>query len=184
MKSMEWYTEIDDSAPISQGDIIFDCPIIVPDPEFDFTGLEDISNIEMRIYTADVIVMTQACDLANDPPDTVIVAQINGLDGISWSTLSEINSGRRPAYHLISKKENGNAVMDYKIVDFTSIYSVSLILLQKQAELQKYRLRLNSPYLEFLSQRFGYFFSRIGLPINISKRDLKHFWTSLNQSQD
>lgn len=179
---MEWYAEVDKSTPISQGDIVLNCPIIVPDPEFDFTDLENINKIGMRIYTADVIVMTQACDLANNPPDTVIVAQLNNLEDISsWGVLSEINSGRRPAYHLISKKENGNVIMDYRIVDFTSIYSVSLILLQKQAEQQGQRLRLNSPYLEFMSQRFGNFFSRIGLPVNICKEDLKICWTSTNE---
>ncbi len=171
---MEWYSLIDEESLISQGDIIFDCPIIFLNKDFDLNNLDKPSEEKLMVATTDVIVMTQSCDLANNPPDFVIVARIIDIGEItSWSTLSEINSGRRPAYHLIKSYNDDSINMNYKVVDFSQIYSVPLRLLTSRYESQDVRLRLRSPYLEFMSQRFGNYFSRVGLPQGIDKDELK-----------
>lgn len=177
---MEWYTEVNHSEPINQGDIFFRCPIIIPDAEFDFTKIdvfnfESFNQIEMKIYTIDVIVLTQSCDIVNNPPvDNIIVARIDDVKGESNTTLKELLSNRRPPYHLIGKKDYGNLKMNYQVVDFTSLYSVPRLLLEKIKQNTDIRIRVNSPYLELLSQRFGNFFSRVGLPESkgIDKNDL------------
>lgn len=175
---MDWYTEVDSGEAINQGDIFFKCPVLVPDPEFDFSKIDfsdlgSFNKIELKIYTIDLIVLTQSCDIVNDPPiDEIILARIDDVKGESNTFLKEVLSNRRPPYHLIGKNEIGNIKMNYQIVDFTSIYSIPRVMLEKFKEQQKTRLRLNSPYLELMSQRFGNLFSRVGLPKNISKSDL------------
>lgn len=175
---MNWYTEVDASEPINQGDIFFKCPIMMPDPEFDFSNLDlkDLNNfekVELKIYTTNVIVLTQSCDIVNDPGvDNIILARIDDVKGESNTLLKEVLSNKRPPYHLLGKNENGTIQMNYQIVDFTSLYSISTALLEKFKQEHGVRLRLNSPYLELMSQRFGNLFSRVGLPTSIKKEDL------------
>lgn len=69
----EWYKTVQYDTPISQGDIILKCkvPVIIdkPDPPF--------FKISGGIY--DVIVMTQACDLANEKTDIVSLCPLKPL---------------------------------------------------------------------------------------------------------
>jgi hypothetical protein len=64
--------------------------------------------------------------------------------------------------------------MNYQVVDFTNVFTVSREFIESFCRDTKPRLRLRSPYLEELSQNFGLFFSKIGTPNNnIDKQDLK-----------
>lgn len=177
---MDWYTEAKQDEQIEQGDIFFKCPIFSPDPEFDFSeinfkNLEQFAEMKLNIYTSDVIVLTQSCDIANDPVDNIIVARIYDVINVqSNNILKEILASKRPPYHLIGKKDYGDLRMNYQIVDFSSLYSIPTAMLEKYKDHHGKRIRINSPYLELLSQRFGNFFSRVGLPENkgIDKADL------------
>ncbi|MCF8011616.1 MAG: hypothetical protein K9L17_08790 [Clostridiales bacterium] len=73
------------------------------------------------------------------------------------------------------ESEDHNLNMNYKIVDFTSIFTIPYNYLSTFAEKSGKRLRLNSPHRELLSQEFGNFFARIGLPNEdfIQKKELK-----------
>lgn len=177
---MEWYTEAKKDEEIEQGDIFFKCPIFLPDPEFDYSvidlsNLGNLKEVEFKIYTPNVIVLTQSCDIVNEPKaDNIIVARITDVKEESNTFLKEVLASKRPPYQLLGKKDYGSLVMNYMVVDFSSLYSVPRVLLEKYKDEYGSRIRLNSPYLELLSQKFGNFFSRVGLPENkgINKEDL------------
>lgn len=65
--------------------------------------------------------------------------------------------------------------MNYQIVDFTLLYSVPLEFLKAFSERKGKRLQMKTPHRELLSQHFGNFFSRIGLPNedHINKDEVK-----------
>jgi hypothetical protein len=59
----------------------------------------------------------------------------------------------------------GNININFQVVDFTSIFTMPYRLLNDFKIVQgNPRLRLNTPHREYLNQRFGSFYSRIGLP--------------------
>lgn len=174
-----WYTIYDSSEPISQGDIFFHCPVFIPAPDYNFSKLDKIKEANFKYGTADIIILTQACDLNlnnGGAPNVrnVVVAKIDDAKGETQGFLSNVRTNHKPGYHLISKQTEG-IVMNYQVVDFTEIYTLPYDLLNAYREVHGKRLRLNSPYLELLSQRFGLFFSRVGLPdkFAIDKQDLK-----------
>ena len=61
-----WYTHVDAEHPLTQGDIILDCPLITwKSVDVELTGSEESETLKAATTAikADVVVMTQACDL-------------------------------------------------------------------------------------------------------------------------
>lgn len=163
-----WYSVISDSEPISQGDIFLNCPVFFPKPAYNFAEYRQSSEVPFQSGLADVIILTQACDLNSNnggSPNVqnVVVAQIDPASNETQNFLSTVRKNQRPAYHLLNHRLEAPE-MEFQVVDFTNLYTLPYDLLMAFRKEQGPRLRLNSPYLEFLSQRFGLFFSRIGIP--------------------
>jgi hypothetical protein len=177
-----WYKEISPGEPISQGDIFFDCPIFMSLPTINPSDPRNITEVETIIDNADVVVMTQACDLENRKTESVVVAMLwdpleMKLENKNrWEFISEVHAGRRPNYALIGKHSSENITMRYKIVEFSRIFTLPYEFLMNFSEYHGLRLRLNTPHRELLSQQFGNYFSRIGLPNEdfINKKQLKN----------
>lgn len=178
-----WYTEIDPSEAVSQGDIYFKCPIFSIDPStVDLSNPFGITQVKTIIFTANVVVVTQACDLQPTDKNIVDNVVVVPLDNVAtmkteenkWNFVSEVRVGRRPNSYLLNKYA-GNIEMGYQIADFSTIYTVPYNLLMAFREYHGLRLRLNSPHRELLSQKFGNYFARIGLPDDdsIDKKDLE-----------
>ena len=170
-----WYTEIQTNEPLMQGQIIFKCPVLVLSSTVEVNDLEEEQEAELNalIVEKDVIVLTQACDLENQNVDQVLLAEI--IDSDSKNAAIEINTGKRPRRHLLNRKIDGEVQMNYKVVDFSYVYTLPLSYLQPQLKNLGIRLQLNTPYAEYVSQRFGAYYSRIGLPNGISKEEIKEF---------
>jgi hypothetical protein len=81
------------------------------------------------------------------------------------SEIDKIRRGEMPAYYLLN--EEPSADFPFSVVDFHSIYSAPKDYLMELARQQKPRIRLISPYREHLSQAFGKYFMRVGLPGDI-----------------
>lgn len=182
--SSNWYLEVDASEKISQGDIFLNCPIYKLEPGdlssigYDLEKLKSVGDEERDInwYYADLVVMTQACDLENNPVENIVLCDLIDInDNIGHKTynqkkdfIGKVHAGRMPGYSLIENYTgaNVNLHMDYKIVDFAEITTLSYVYLEKFLEYHKEgkRLRLNTPHRELLSQKFGNYFARIGLP--------------------
>jgi hypothetical protein len=75
-----WYESVEGS-DLAQGDLLVRCPVLIPAPTLDFPLPED--DIPADIVELDVIVMTQACDLAQQKlKDVVLCPHWNTEDAI------------------------------------------------------------------------------------------------------
>ncbi|HEY9785703.1 MAG TPA: hypothetical protein V6D17_09900 [Candidatus Obscuribacterales bacterium] len=185
-----WYAEVSADTKITQGDLVFDCPVLewtgtVNKKSATQDGLKALS----EAILADVVVMTQACDLAQGKVDNVIVCPHHSLTQFKadWEKAMKDKNENPTAkawkrycddicdgyvWHLsmLNCKEDGELRLERRVVDFHTVYSLPVGFLQSfvQSKNNK-RLTLLPPYREHLSQAFARFFMRVGLPINIAK---------------
>ena len=179
-----WYIECDQDQDISQGDILLNFPILIPhEPDLDFTDPDwQTKPVRNKVYKTSIVIMSQACDLVSDtsqkrkPIDYVLVCRIVSVADIGLPEpkgtqqftkrhdfIKEIFSGSRPNLHMIGKHE-GEPEINFHVVDFSETFSIPYKILEKYKNVHGKRLRLNTPHREYLSQRFGNFYTRIGLP--------------------
>lgn len=174
-----WYEIVPQDEVLNQGDILIGCPIIVPEHPTSYLALKEqrVTEAKAKVYFDNVVVLTQGCLIAgpNGPKvEMVTVAQISEVRGEGWGFVSDVRKGKRPPYHLLNKFEQDGMILDYQIVEFANTYSIPYKLLDDFRLNVGPRLRLKSPYLEELAQRYGLFFSKVGLPNGaIDEEDLK-----------
>ncbi|MCK5741690.1 MAG: hypothetical protein KAH48_05690 [Chlorobi bacterium] len=179
-----WYEEIQKSDNISQGDIILNCMIPMPQKEWFHALLNPDVPFEsqaLEIMQPDLIVLSQSCDIANNKIDSIVTCPIWNLT--KWISVSDYNKskngkeslrqGKEPAYHLLNKYSSDGITQEFSVVDFHRIYSLPKEYLKSYVETIKMRLRLLPPYREHLSQAFARYFMRVGLPTDISKEEIK-----------
>lgn len=133
----------------------------------------------VQVETVDAVVMTQSCDLAfrsdgsckarngllcpiffkrNFKPE-----QRFGKDE-AWE---EARQGRNVFYHVLNRCELPGHELDFILVDFHDVFSLTVEAVRSVARSAGARLRLNPPYREHLSQAFARVFMRVGLPSDI-----------------
>ncbi len=172
-----WFELQEDSADITQGDIIKDCPVPIL-KEFDIS--EEKRDVKAEISMIDGIILTQACDIANKKVENIILCAITSkseYEAIQRSVgksekeikknIEGIIKGQQNAYHIINNYKSEEFTQDYYIINFKDIFSVPVDVARAIAEKNGKRLRLCPPYREHLSQAFARYFMRVGLPINI-----------------
>ena len=167
-----WYITVNSKAP-EQGDFLNDVPIIVTEEH-----LVDINQkATPSIDTFDVIVLTQSCDLINNNKvSQVQLAPVYTLKELiarypKWNDIDKLNNMRRNnvvRYHLLNNNHSSMFVKrGYLVIDFGNIRSIPVKTLFALCGKQRRRLRLNSPYLEQMSQQLARFYMRVGLPNDI-----------------
>ncbi len=167
-----WYTTVVD-ATLRQGDIFFDCSVLVPKGEF--SEVEGNLKVKALAVDYDVIVMSQSCDLEQDNLELVLVcphwpfsALAAKFDHFKSSKGKEaLQRGHLPGYHLINRHEVAGPLPEPRVVDFRNVYGIPLDYLKNLCEGTGDRLRLLPPYREHLSQAFARFFMRVGLPVQV-----------------
>ncbi len=172
-----WFELQENSADITQGDIIKSCPVPIL-KEFDIS--EEGQNVNAEITTIDGIVLTQACDIANNKVENIILCAITSKSEFEElqrskgksekeirKSIDGIIKGQQNAYHIINAYKSEEFSQDYYIINFKDIFSVPVDVARAIAEKNGKRLRLCPPYREHLSQAFARYFMRVGLPINI-----------------
>jgi hypothetical protein len=190
--SNSWYEIVDPGKPITQGDIIFDCPLIT----WQANRLDKHESIESEILknaiegiAADVVVMTQACDLEYNKVSNVILCPHFSLE--EYRNLWEVEMERRNQVAtkkawkshcddicegfiwnlmMLNSAEISELSIDARVVDFHEVFSVPRQFLESLLQQRtNQRFRLLPPYREHLSQAFARFFMRVGLPVPIEK---------------
>jgi hypothetical protein len=63
-----WYKAISNSNEIEQGDLIPNCPIIVPP-----ATIEENGEYELEVMNINSVILSQSCDLVNNKIDIVLV---------------------------------------------------------------------------------------------------------------
>ena len=191
--SEPWYDMAPAGERITQGDLILRCPIL------NWAGgrLPDIGAAEgaetlrqfVTTFEADVVVMTQACDLEHDKVSNVVLcphlplSQYRALweskmreagqnpSEKAWRrACDDIANGYVWQQALLNRWSASGAETDLRVVDFHEIYTLPRAFLEGLlAQRGQPRPRLRPPYREHLSQAFARFFMRVGLPAPLDK---------------
>ena len=189
-----WYSVISAGGPVTQGDLVLDCPLIRwKDPAQSFGSSESETEQLQRsaeAFLADAIVMTQACDLEHSKVRNVVVCPHlslseykdlwecelkkhgNNPTAKGWrSHCDDISDGLVWNLALLNCLTEGPITTEHRIVDFHEVYTVPREFLETLLQHRSVpRLRLLPPYREHLSQAFARFFMRVGLPSSIVKQ--------------
>ncbi|HIB49490.1 MAG TPA: hypothetical protein EYN07_02600 [Flavobacteriaceae bacterium] len=170
----DWYKVLNNSGQLEQGDLIPNCPIIIPpntiDPE---------AELEVDVKEIDSIVMSQSCDLVNGKIELVLVCNYKSLGDFmqdlpkeqqskkaQGKIIDRLRKGHLPSYHLLDKNED-ISINDYLVVDFRNVYGIHIDNLKAVSTALEERFRVLPPYREHLSQAFARYFMRVGLPQDI-----------------
>ena len=191
--SEPWYEVVEAGKKVTQGDLVFDCPLLTWDstklPEL--TGSQDAEVLKhaSKGFKADVVVMTQACDLEHGKVKTVVLCPHISLSSFraAWAktmtdqsqnpsdkafkrACEDIADGYVWNQAFLNSSDLGPLKVELRLVDFHDIFTVPLPFLQSLLEQRNTpRLRLRPPYREHLSQAFARFFMRVGLPESLDK---------------
>jgi hypothetical protein len=166
---------------LEQGDLIINCPIIIP-PQSIVPNGEYLADVQ----TFDVVVVSQSCDLAHGGKiENVLVCPYYSFRDYAHavadsrketltakgalSHFDDLRQGHQPSFHLLNQPAAPFEPSDYLVVDFRNVYAVHISFLKEYIKILPERIRLLPPYREHLSQAFARFFMRVGLPHDIPK---------------
>jgi len=188
---MPWYDIVEPYAPITQGDIIMNCPVVAwkeGAPTTTDSSLEEMLRASVEYIEIDTVTMTQACDLEQKKVQYVILCPHYSLSDYeqqwkndmirsgqnpttkAWkSHIEDIRQGAMWHFSMLNESTEANLRMDIRIADFREVFNLPRDFLEDWLKQQGKRLRLLPPYREHLSQAFARFFMRVGLPNDISK---------------
>lgn len=190
-----WYKDVEPKTPITQGDLIEDCPVFGWSPdELTVTGNKAKNEKEILegaqlITCANVVVMTQACDLENKKVRNVVLCPFTYLTEFKEIWAGEMNvklqtasdkAWKRQCHDIrdgfvwnlamLNKYPDDQRNVEASIVDFQEIFTLPISFLHSLlVQRDKQRIRLLPPYREHLSQSFARYFMRIGLPMPIEE---------------
>jgi hypothetical protein len=183
-----WYEIVPADTPLTQGDLIFGCPLLGWNELADQASAANLDETSLQTYVdafrEDVVVMTQACDLEHHKVNNVVLCPHLALSIYrqaweewlrsrnqnpsekAWKrTCDDIAAGYVWNQAFLNRLEGPEVPTEVRVVDFHDVYTVPRTFLE--AVLRKRnqpRLRLLPPYREHLSQALARFFMRVGLP--------------------
>ena len=159
------YSRPGTDSPVDQGDIIHNCPILTI-REFDVAN-PGVPRVVCEVKP--VVVLTQACDLANRKVSQVNVCVIWSAEEIvaagrlkGVDVRGPIRAARIFGWYFLPKDEQVGMVES--IVDLRHIHTLSLDVLSALCQAGHRRARIQPLFREHLGKHFGDTFSRIGLP--------------------
>lgn len=192
MMNEPWYEAVNADTRLTQGDMILDCPVVswIAEP-IELIKDREIETLKSAVVAikADVVVMTQACDLENNKVENVILCPHKALEDYKqdWEeaikAISQNPTAKawvrfcediKNAYiwnlAMLNQGEVEGLSLTHRIVDFHDVYTIPRPFLESLLKSRgKSRLRLRPPYREHLSQAFARFFMRVGLPVGVTK---------------
>lgn len=152
-------------APIDQGDIIDDCPILLV-ARFE-AGALVLPEIDYAL--ARVMVLTQTCDLANQKATHATVAVVYVAQTLVDQGLLKradirgpIRAGRVYGWYFLPR--NVDFGLPEMIVDLRQLHTVRVDLLLALCRRGQRRARVQPLYREHLAKHLADTYSRIGLP--------------------
>lgn len=169
-----WYEIVQAVSELEQGDIFLNFPLY--NVEWEENG-EPIVNS----YEANIIILSQSCDLQNKDLDVILwcpfyplneqvyklIDNPNPSEKAIISTKEKIRKGEYIQFFLLNCVNNLGLDLDFQVVDLKNPRSTSHEEFFEYSVRNSPRLRLLSPYKEHLSQSFARVFMRVGLPNGI-----------------
>ncbi|MGO9466308.1 MAG: hypothetical protein ACLQIB_52435 [Isosphaeraceae bacterium] len=186
-----WYGTVGSDDRLTQGDIIFDCPLVSwsPDPIQVMVSGSEVEALKQGrvVFQADVVVMTQACDLEQEKVRNLVACPHLSLSDYkatweaflrqqnqnptakAWRThCNDIKDGYAWNLSILNRSSIAGLEFEHRIVDFHEVFTLPREFLESLlAARGKLRPRLLAPYREFLSQAFARYFMRVGLPVPV-----------------
>jgi len=160
------YQSLPPGTLLSQGDIIDDCPVIA----VDVSSSQAEEDAAFKKSRARVVVLTQACDLAQEKTTRCVVAPVHNASVL-------VDQGDLKASHVRDQIRRGLVFGWYflpaaptpielpeSIVDLRDLHTVSRSLLGRLIINGKRVCRIETPWREHLAQHFAVTYSRIALP--------------------
>lgn len=152
--------------PLSQGDILDACPLVFWADQ----TREVAEGDKPRSVAARVMILTQACDLANDKTVRAIVAVVHdAADLVQTGRVKEkfirdnVRRGQVYGWYFLPAHASCPGFRE-SLVDLRDLHTVPRPLLEGLRDQGKLVCRLITPYREHLAQHFAVTYSRIGLP--------------------
>lgn len=155
------------ASPMTQGDVVDECPLVGLDPG---KPLGDVRSIPVKRWSARVVILTQACDLAEAKSGRVLVAQVHDAAnlveaGVLKSTAIRDHVRRHLVFGWYFLPAVTSPVsLPEAIVDLRDIHSVPRVVLEQLIADGKRVASLASPYREHLAQHFAVTYMRVALP--------------------
>ncbi len=153
------YESVPNDMLLTQGDLLDGCPVL---------RLRENGRIES--FTHRVIVLTQACDIAQQKADSVVVAVVRTAEEVTAAgelkaaaVRDQVRLGRVFGWYFLPAAPEPIPVPE-SIVNLRDLHTVPRAVLEKLAADGKRPARLNTPYREHLAQHFAVSYMRIALP--------------------
>ncbi len=147
---------------LSQGDVIDDCTVLAWKPFQAGSTESDVGEYSVR-----VVVITQACDLAQTKSDRVLVAVVHVAQSLvdrgvlkAPQIRDQIRTHRVYGWYFLPA---GDGVPE-SVVDLRDLHTVPRTMLEELIADGKRLSRIVTPYREHLAQHFATTYSRIALP--------------------
>ena len=173
-----FWTSIREAA-LRQGNLLTGCWI----PEFpaDFADQTDAARI-IQADQADLIVITQSCDLEHGKVSLVAMCPVWSLAAFEKAQASQgrsksvqawreywnnVRKGRSATLHLLASPTAPTESRAALLVDFRAIFSLPFDYLTRHAGQLGDRCLLRSRFQEHISQAFARSFMRVGLPSSV-----------------
>jgi hypothetical protein len=152
---------------LTQGDLLDDCPLVSLRPDRITT---DPRAIAVQRWLARIIVLTQACDLAQPKTDLVLVAPVRDAQklveqGVLKGTIVRDHVRRHLVFgwYFIPASPAPLALPE-ALIDLRDVHSVPRVVLEQLIRSGKRVASLVSPYREHLAQHFAVTYMRVALP--------------------
>jgi hypothetical protein len=166
MEAYPWYKIVESPEQLEQGDIIFNCPIV----QLKFID----ENLKAFKGIANVIILSQSCDLENKKVENVLVCRVYEKKEFSKlktdftkSRQEQLRKGLFVKYRELEKCNLDPFLLDNLIVDFQETHSLPIDFIIQIVQSTPKRIRLLPPYREHLAQAFAFFYMRIALPADL-----------------
>lgn len=169
-ESESWWFRAE-APPLAQSDYLPACMVPIFRPDLAEHGSVDAVH-DVLVQERDLIVLTQSCDLENDPQEFAALCPVYPTSEFEQYNPSftkkgkwdEVRKRRIAGLFLLPSPDDPQDPRSRLVVDFRLVISLPHAYLLNHAANQGSWWRLRSPYLESLSRAFGDHFSRVGLP--------------------
>ena len=160
------YQALAPEEPLSQGDLLDGCPL---DRLAEGENTADLDAEPLR-WTARVIVLTQACDLAQAKTTKVLVAMLQPVQRLvdkgvlkASAVRDQVRRGLVYGWYFLPTAPAPISLPE-SIVDLRELHTVPRAALERLIADGKRLGRVVTPYREHLAQHFAVTYMRIGLP--------------------
>ncbi|MFO0841849.1 MAG: hypothetical protein U0797_05535 [Gemmataceae bacterium] len=188
--SEPWFEVVSADRPLTQGDLILACPVLSWAVGGEGGPAEEAERLKgmVQVMQADVVVLTQACDLEHSKVSSVVLCPCHTLPALKAAWEEQMSQRRQTPTEKAWKRYcddvaagyvwnqsllnsfSGDLTTEIRVADFLQVFTIPRAVLEDLLRRRdRPRLRLRPPYREHLSQAFARFFMRVGLPTPVEK---------------